>query len=833
MLASTPANRPIKDRQTVSEQLVRMSPRDWLLSIGMHLGIFSILIWLLPVHELLEVAAGDAQKKNTPADQQKAAAADTAEEELKKDPERVKEVVDQIETIQSDSAQATVEDLLNSEKDMDSLAQDSVDQLNREAQQIAPTAAENALAELQNVSANQNAILQDQAKLNDANAALLARANDAQQANGDDGKLKAALDAVAPLQNQINQLQEDIRKNQVAAEEAQNKATQMLTFGGETYKPRLDEQTAADTAQTTASDSEGKQADLQGKMLNALNDWAYQAGQVRQLNEHVAQLQTDIGNLTNQIPQLEQTWKDAAKAAQDADQAAWSAGFKADQSKNDGDRQAANAAKDADKQAHAAADNAGAVLSKARMDLSGKQWSFNFESGLSKKASAAVAADQPLVSSLAPQFAGQEKQGSDQETAAGQAQQDALAKLADAVQKAKVAGNKPSTGAHFSAPILSQAEPSVESLKNKNLADLYREALEAEARITEKYRVFRAAQLATIRKTSLDDALAQTQVAKPDHEKLNADLLAAKGAEADLSAYKSEVLKANQQLGDMATLSGNMVAQAESEKDLAAETLGAGGAGGGDDAFQMMADMATANDDSPGKDLTGFMQGQGAGEGGGGSGTSGGGHTPGDYGRAKPLPSDRARYAVPGYGRNAPELPNMDYDHIKPYATRRITDDGPYHADWLYVDSWYLIGPFPNPGRRNLNTKFPPESIVDLNAVYPGKNNVPVRWVFTQWNDPALSPAHCVEDAPAIYYAYTELYFDHPADLWITSGSDDKGTMWINNVMVWKSGDQLKSWIPNEGYRKVHFARGYNRVLYRLENAQSGAAFSLMLSTKR
>jgi hypothetical protein len=179
------------------------------------------------------------------------------------------------------------------------------------------------------------------------------------------------------------------------------------------------------------------------------------------------------------------------------------------------------------------------------------------------------------------------------------------------------------------------------------------------------------------------------------------------------------------------------------------------------------------------------------------------------------------------------ELPNMDYEHLKPIATRRISETGPHHADWLYVDSWYFIGPFPNAGRANIYTKFPPESIIDLDAAYPGKNGQTLRWVYTQWNSPDLRPEHGMEEAPAIYYGYTELYFDHAQDLWIATGSDDKGTMWLNNVMVWNSNDILKGWQPNEGYRKVHFKQGINRILYRLENGYLGAAFSLMISAKK
>jgi hypothetical protein len=142
-----------------------------------------------------------------------------------------------------------------------------------------------------------------------------------------------------------------------------------------------------------------------------------------------------------------------------------------------------------------------------------------------------------------------------------------------------------------------------------------------------------------------------------------------------------------------------------------------------------------------------------------------------------------------------------------------------------------MIGPFPNPGRRNLNTHFPPESVVDLNAAYVGKNGQVIHWKFVQSDSPLVAPEHAIEEAPAIYYYYTELWFDQPRDVWIATGSDDKGTIWMNGFMVWNSGNKFKSWIPNEGYRKVHFAKGRNKVLYRLENAWRDAGLSLMIHT--
>lgn len=151
-------------------------------------------------------------------------------------------------------------------------------------------------------------------------------------------------------------------------------------------------------------------------------------------------------------------------------------------------------------------------------------------------------------------------------------------------------------------------------------------------------------------------------------------------------------------------------------------------------------------------------------------------------------------------------------------------------ATWMFVDSWYCIGPFPNPVRRNLDAKFPPETVVDLDAAYPGKEGRTVRWEHMVETRMPCVPLH--PEPYAVYYAYTELYFDRARDLWIAVGSDDKSKVWIEGHLVWESGSQLKGWRVNEAYRKIHFRQGVNRVLLRLENGHGGTAFSLVVCTR-
>lgn len=156
---------------------------------------------------------------------------------------------------------------------------------------------------------------------------------------------------------------------------------------------------------------------------------------------------------------------------------------------------------------------------------------------------------------------------------------------------------------------------------------------------------------------------------------------------------------------------------------------------------------------------------------------------------------------------------------------RKVVTRGGPEVEWMFIDTWYTIGPFPNPQRVNLNTKFPPETVINLDATYPGKDGKMVAWEFLQTNRAKCVPLH--DQEYAIYYAYTELWFEEAVDLWIVIGSDDKANVWINNLPVWISGDQLKSWRVNEGMRKVHFQKGLNRILYRVENGWHATAFSL------
>ena len=197
--------------------------------------------------------------------------------------------------------------------------------------------------------------------------------------------------------------------------------------------------------------------------------------------------------------------------------------------------------------------------------------------------------------------------------------------------------------------------------------------------------------------------------------------------------------------------------------------------------------------------------------------------------------------------------PKLDPDMVKAQALpgRRISKDAE-RKGWLYVNTWYMIGPWESYGRDDFAVVHPPEISVDFDAVYtdgkigegiaetdahPLKMIGPrvkldgvLRWRFMQ--SESMHNTVPVTAGSATYYAYTELYFDEAESMLVAMGTDDSGRVWINGEEVWQ--DRGTSWYRiDEHIVTFNFKQGWNKVLLRLENGGGGAAgFSFLLCPK-
>ncbi|MFW5858410.1 MAG: hypothetical protein ACOCYP_00160 [Planctomycetota bacterium] len=159
---------------------------------------------------------------------------------------------------------------------------------------------------------------------------------------------------------------------------------------------------------------------------------------------------------------------------------------------------------------------------------------------------------------------------------------------------------------------------------------------------------------------------------------------------------------------------------------------------------------------------------------------------------------------------------------------RVVADDG-RRQDWMYVDKWYVMGPFENRFRSNLDASFLPETVVDLDNVTLGKDDREIGWKYwdckAQRIEPSWAPRGC------IYYGWTEVYMEDAAKYWVALGSDDYGKVWINGKEVWKSDTVPKPYRADEHVAEFEFKQGVNEILFRCENNGGTMGWSMVICT--
>ncbi|GGY47620.1 hypothetical protein [Pseudoduganella albidiflava] len=197
------------------------------------------------------------------------------------------------------------------------------------------------------------------------------------------------------------------------------------------------------------------------------------------------------------------------------------------------------------------------------------------------------------------------------------------------------------------------------------------------------------------------------------------------------------------------------------------------------------------------------------------------------------------------FGTGSGRIPALDGGPLARASGRGIGTGGIY-TNRLYVNSWYLIGPFE--GRHGLqlfdNFSHPPEQAVVLDAAYRGKEGRVLKWRYVNSPGYPLVPPDPVENG--VYYGYTELMFDEDREMVVWIGGDDDARLWINDRLVWKGGNRNKAWFWNEIYGtrnsyaeqynltegkvRVRFRKGRNKAFFKVANGPSRMYFSMVLT---
>lgn len=387
-----------------------------------------------------------------------------------------------------------------------------------------------------------------------------------------------------------------------------------------------------------------------------------------------------------------------------------------------------------------------------------------------------------------------------------------------------------------------------EQAREKAMAEAYDLAVKLEQAVAESFKDVKALETALAKKMSFAAAAKMTDVVKPERKAVDRQLLEEKvRTKAALDRQKAAQLEAVRETEAMAENAKAMMEKAmeivwkdqasqavaanearqevrwleEKDFDARRETVEARMAELDASAdYQIeLAEAASEDNQQKAKDLADLMKGEDG-----------------------SIDQKSAKGSTEGANPGPPELKASDLGLV-PGNVMAVTGDGEkgLPAKWMYVNSWHVIGPFPNPNRANLRRKFAPESKVDLDATYAGKDGKVLRWEYQQAKSskppqPWMADWHA-EVVPekseeyAIFYAYAEVFFDAACDRWIAIGSDDRSDVWINDVPVWGSSNRLKAWTLAEDFRRVHFKKGRNRILARIENGHWNFGWSLCIST--
>ncbi len=209
--------------------------------------------------------------------------------------------------------------------------------------------------------------------------------------------------------------------------------------------------------------------------------------------------------------------------------------------------------------------------------------------------------------------------------------------------------------------------------------------------------------------------------------------------------------------------------------------------------------------------------------------------------------TDLSKQVDPRYGSISPTAdasfgPNIEASRRPPFRVsnaRALTQAVPARIirpeaerrGWLFIDTWYIIGPWAPPPGPKLETPLPPEITIDLDATYRGrtmrKTGEPadLEWRFVQSNTVRVTPPD--ETTRAVYFAYTELFFEEETTALLGIAADDWAKFWLNDLLI-VHDTRISSWNATENFRKVTFRKGINTFLLRLENGGGRCNFSVI-----
>lgn len=359
-----------------------------------------------------------------------------------------------------------------------------------------------------------------------------------------------------------------------------------------------------------------------------------------------------------------------------------------------------------------------------------------------------------------------------------------------------------------SAATADRAEVPASNEETASAAEMYLEATALEKQIVEAKADVDAAREALSRNSSYEEARATALDSTPRRP----DLAPALGGAApqtigELNRFREDLNRAGNEMQDMNARADAALGREQGRELNAAD-------------FATRAAMSSAAMQTGGfgelVDMTAFGSGTGEGD-------------------SKELREDESGEGAAMTFGKLPDSLRIDEGKIIQAAMpgRRFTRESD-RKGWLYLDTWYVIGPWENKSAVDYAVKHPPEFAIDFDAKYhdgkfadrPGHPYETLKWEFYQSDQVRCQPPAVY--GASTYYAYTDVWFEEARDMLIAVASDDASSVWLNGQIIWQDAGQ-SAWQLGEGYRKVHFKKGFNDILVRIENGPTHCVWSVVL----
>ena len=385
-------------------------------------------------------------------------------------------------------------------------------------------------------------------------------------------------------------------------------------------------------------------------------------------------------------------------------------------------------------------------------------------------------------------------------------------------------------------------ENSESDLKIMPLTDIYEEITQLEAEVNQDYKEYKAAELASIQNTSFEEALnAVDSMMSPnaatanDDQKTNGTASEQQnssgqqasqkgGAHHDEPAKGQPKGQGESQNGGVKTV-GELNAFRDSlnrKTSRAMKSLSK---------VRNMAHQAgvLSGSEEQGKSAQALMSSaasssQSSSQGGGSMSGNGGGNKKGSKAIDVEGVSNKKN---PGDTIKIPE----EMVKAKALPGRKFKSDS-QRQGWLYIDTWYIIGPWENNAKLDYKRTHPPEVEMDFDASYLGKKDTlsgeprVLKWRFVQSNTMKIKIPD--EQSNSTYYCYTEVFFEEDTQMLLAIASDDAARMWVGDELCWEDHG-LSGWNLSEGFRTVKFKKGFNSIRVRMENFPKLCEFSVLL----